>query len=144
MSELCYTNKLALPCLASLKLFQCCGRSGNQTETFGKGCCVSGDPVGGQNLLFLVSWREMEGWKWACSCKGFRVQGGFLRIGLIMAVFRAGGNLASLEGLVYHCGLMIEMFAFTRAVGKGLRAQVEGFILLMMSSPSYCETSGKQ
>ena len=39
---------------------------------------------------------------------------------------------------------MIEMFVFTRAVGKGLRAQVEGFILLMMSSTSCCETSGKQ
>ena len=39
---------------------------------------------------------------------------------------------------------MIEMFVFTRAVGKGSRAQVKGFILLMMSSTSCCETSGKQ
>ena len=36
------------------------------------------------------------------------------------------------------------MFGFTRAVGKGSRAQVEGFILPMMSSVYCCETSGKQ
>ena len=41
-------------------------------------------------------------------------------------------------------GLMIEIFVFTRAVGKGSRTQIEGVILLMMSSTSCCETSGKQ
>ena len=37
-----------------------------------------------------------------------------------------------------------EMFAFTRAVGKGSMAQVEDFLFLKRPSTSCCETSGKQ
>lgn len=36
------------------------------------------------------------------------------------------------------------MFDFTKAVGKGSRAQVEGFIMRMMSSTSCLEISEKQ
>ena len=52
--------------------FSAVGGGENQTETFRKGRCVSGDPVGMQKLLFVVPWREIEGWKWACSWQGFQ------------------------------------------------------------------------
>ena len=38
----------------------------------------------------------------------------------------------------------MQMFDFTRAVGRGSRAQVDGFILQTMSSTSCSETSGKE
>ena len=41
-------------------------------------------------------------------------------------------------------GLMAWRLGFTRAVGKGSRAQVDGFIFLMMSSTSCCEMTKKQ
>lgn len=41
-------------------------------------------------------------------------------------------------------GLMAQMLDFTRAVGKGSNAQVDGFIFLMMSSTSRCVISEKQ
>lgn len=70
-----------------------------------------------------------------------------MRSGLMMAVLRTAGTYPACREwfiTVVIRGLMAEMLAFTRAVGKGSRAQVEGFILLMMSSTSRCETSGKQ
>lgn len=41
-------------------------------------------------------------------------------------------------------GLMAQMFDLTRVVGKGSRAQVEDFILLMVSSTSRCVMLEKQ
>ena len=74
-----------------------------------------------------VPWREMEGWKLACTWQGFQHPR--------RVFFKDRSDYGR---------LMIEMFVFTRAVGKGLRAQVAGFIVLMMSSTSCCKTSGKQ
>ena len=41
-------------------------------------------------------------------------------------------------------GLMAQMLDFMRAVGKGSRAQVEGFILMMIPSTSHCVVAEKQ
>lgn len=41
-------------------------------------------------------------------------------------------------------GFMTQRLDFTKAVGKGSRAQVDDFNFLMMSSTSRCEISEKQ
>lgn len=41
-------------------------------------------------------------------------------------------------------GLMAQMCCLIRAVGRGSRAQVEGFIFLMVSSTSRCVMGEKQ
>jgi len=70
-----------------------------------------------------------------------------LRSGLIMAVFRAGGTLPDRREsfiTVVIRGLRTDMFIFSRDVGKGSRAQVVDFILLIIFSTSCCVISGKQ
>ena len=64
-----------------------------------------------------------------------------------MAVLSAGGTRADWSErfmtLVIK-GLMAQMLSFIRAVGTGSRAQVEGFILLMIPSTSRCVVMDKQ
>ncbi len=62
--------------------------------------------------------------------------------------------MTSPKGVIYHFsnqgtyGAKIlyytEMLDFTKAVGKGSRVQVDGFIFLILSSTSCCEMSEKQ
>lgn len=64
-----------------------------------------------------------------------------------MADFRADGTIPDWREwfiIVVIRGLRTEVFTFTRTVGKGSRAQVVGFILLIIVSTSCCEISGKR
>ena len=64
-----------------------------------------------------------------------------------MAVFNVDGTRPDwrewLMAFVIR-GLMEQMFSFIWDVGKGSRAQVEGFIFLMISSTSCCVVVEKQ
>ena len=64
-----------------------------------------------------------------------------------MADFKAGGTWPDRSErlmTVVMRGLMAVMWDFSRAVGKGSRGQVDGFILLMMLSTSRCVVVVKQ
>lgn len=64
-------------------------------------------------------------------------------MGLMTAVLRADGIWPACREWLITCvirGFMAHMLALIRAVGKGFKAQVEDFILLMMSSTSHYVT----
>lgn len=65
----------------------------------------------------------------------------------MMAVFRAEGTWPDWRErfmILVIRGLMAQMFDLTRAVGTGSRAQVEDFIVLMVTSTSRCVMLEKQ
>ena len=68
---------------------------------------------------------------------------GFFSSGLMTAVFNADGIWSARRQrflILVMNGEMAEVFAVSRADGKGSRAQVVGFMFLIISSTSSCVT----
>lgn len=93
--------------------------------------------MGGNNFFqyFGEKWEIGNG---PVICKCIWIKGGFFENWSDYGSFKGRWNVARLEGVAIRW-LRAEVFAFTRAVGNGSRAQVVGFIFLIIFSNSSCD-----